>query len=84
VYIINNLGSSSKDNAVWDHLLSSFEEKVCMDLILGGMFFFEDSEEAENFYRVFNYRPAYASNIYAVLFDAAGRILTENTKRNIR
>ena len=79
VYIANNLNINSKDNSVWDYVFSQFDEEVGMNLIHGGLFFFDDSEEAEDFYRIFNSGPAYASGIYAVLHDAAGRVLSENT-----
>jgi hypothetical protein len=80
VYINNSLKYNSKDQVVWQYVLNEVQDNdIRMNLINGGLFFFEDSELSEDFFRIFDSKPAYASGIYAMLFDAAGRCLTENT-----
>jgi len=84
VYINNSLEYNSKDSesgqVVWEYILNEVQDNDArMNLINGGLFFFEDSALSEDFFRIFNSKPAYASGIYAMLFDAAGRCLTENT-----
>ena len=88
IYINNQLSFDKIDDSderVWEFIkdfLKSIikDEKTyhnCLsDLIFGGLFFFENIEEAQEFFNILNQD---ASPIFAVLYDSTGKCLTENT-----
>lgn len=82
VYINNGLNYDGEDTHIWLVVIDMLHEKMSNDfynIIHGGLFFFNTMEEAEEFFNVFNQKPVYASPIFAVLYDATGECLTENT-----
>lgn len=87
VYIHNGLLFDDMDKHIWESVMESLKPKMdkdefcnsLSDLIHGGLFFFDTTEEAEEFFNVFNQNVVYASPIYAQLYDSTGMVLTENT-----
>ena len=88
VYINNELDYNSANSMeIWNFVREYLKPKMdedkfynsLSDLIHGGLFFFDTMKEAEEFFILFNQEPVYASPLYAVLYDASGKILTENS-----
>lgn len=82
VYVANNLNYETElEIAVWDIVCKKFDDNqnLVSDLIHGGLFFFEDGNDALEFFNFFNSGALYASGIYAALYDESGNCLTENT-----
>ena len=81
VYIDNHLTYDEDETCLWRLVCEKFEDNVDMlsNLIHGGLFFFEDENEALEFFNFFNTGALYASGIYAELYDESGNCLTENT-----
>lgn len=79
VYIYNGLNYDD-DSSVWDYVCEKIKDPATLsNLVHGGLFFFDDMKDAEDFFEKFNRGPVYASAIYAMLMDNTGDILTENT-----
>lgn len=80
VYVSNSLDFSSTGANVWEYICEKITDlNIRSDLLHGGLFLFDDAEEATDFYRIFESGPVYASGMYALLIDNNGSILTENT-----
>jgi hypothetical protein len=89
VYVSNGLEDTPEDLEIWDFILQELaahygkETQVYFDftigLISGGLFFFENEETADDFYRIFEAPLTDSSAVYACLYDNTGKCLTENT-----
>jgi hypothetical protein len=88
VYISNGLDFES-DNVIWkfitDSLIGLYGERtkdyydVVGNLIEGGLFFFENGDQAWEFYSIFTQELTDSSAVYACLYCPVAGCLTENT-----
>jgi len=81
VYVSNGLEYvTDKEKAIWEHILTKVNNRDhTVDLIYGGIFFFDTMDEAQAFYGIFNEYPVESSPVYACLYSPGGVCLTENT-----
>ena len=90
VYVNNGLDfDKSEDETIWEFVVEQckamFGDKtdefhsVIVNMIGGGLFFFDTEEEQFAFYRIFEHPLTDSSAIYACTYDASGVCQTENT-----
>ncbi len=90
VYVSNGLEyTAPEDDDIWrciqDQMRNIYGDKttkfydVMSGLVNGGMFFFVSTEEAMQFYQVFELPLTDSSAVYACLYTEDGTCTTENT-----
>jgi len=89
VYIGNHLDFETyKERKLWDYVIEEVKMQypdpkkfndIMSGLVHGGLFFFENEEQAQQFYAIFNQPSTQHSGLYACLYDNTGVSLTGNT-----
>jgi len=89
VYIGNHLDFETyKERKLWDYVIQEVRMQypdpkefndIMSGLVHGGLFFFENGDQAQQFYAIFNQPLTQNSALYACLYDNTGVSLTENT-----
>ena len=75
------------DTVAWDYIRDKCIElyphnngNIIVSLISGGLFFFDNETEMDEFFEIFNVRDiTYAGGMYASTYNPDGECLTENT-----
>jgi hypothetical protein len=90
VYVSNRLTyTDPKDGNVWRYVMAEMKtiygdgtkefHDVLLAMVHSGMFFFDDEDQQQRFYQVFNQPLTYSSGIYACTYSADGQSHDENT-----